>query len=232
MDEKQRISGESPRNGESSSVLPTVNPATEKPEPPKSAGIHPAFYITTWIAMSSTTILFNKWILHTLNFPYPIILTTWHLAFGTLMTQLLARTTTLLDGRKKVKMTGRVYLRAIVPIGFFFSLSLICGNVTYLYLSVAFIQMLKVSLTVLVEEMTANSELGYDSRRRSLLLLGFRHGSAEYEKAGQRVLHCLGSDNCVLRRDPLRFGRVSLPGWRCHFRGHSSHYGRKTPLFL
>ena len=60
------------------------------------------------------------------------------------MTQLLARYTTLLDGRKTVKMTGRVYLRAIVPIGFFFSLSLICGNLTYLYLSVAFIQMLKV----------------------------------------------------------------------------------------
>lgn len=72
------------------------------------------------------------------------MLTTWHLAFATFMTQVLARTTTLLDGRKTVKMTGRVYLRAIVPIGLFFSLSLICGNVTYLYLSVAFIQMLKV----------------------------------------------------------------------------------------
>ena len=144
-EEKQRLSGDSPRNGEASQVLPTVNPATEKPEPPKAA-LHPAFYITTWIAMSSATILFNKWILHTLDFPFPIILTTWHLAFGTLMTQILARTTTLLDGRKKVKMTGRVYLRAIVPIGFFFSLSLICGNVTYLYLSVAFIQMLKVRL--------------------------------------------------------------------------------------
>ena len=73
-----------------------------------------------------------------------IVLTTWHLAFASLMTQILARTTTLLDGRKTVKMTGRVYLRAIVPIGFFFSLSLICGNKAYLYLSVAFIQMLKV----------------------------------------------------------------------------------------
>ena len=60
------------------------------------------------------------------------------------MTQIMARTTTLLDGRKKMKMTGRVYLRAILPIGFFFSLSLICGNKAYLYLSVAFIQMLKV----------------------------------------------------------------------------------------
>ena len=60
------------------------------------------------------------------------------------MTQLLARFTTILDSRKKVPMTGRVYLRAIVPIGVFFSLSLICGNKAYLYLSVAFIQMLKV----------------------------------------------------------------------------------------
>ncbi len=66
------------------------------------------------------------------------------------MTQILARTTTLLDGRKTVKMTGRVYLRAIVPIGLFFSLSLICGNLTYLYLSVAFIQMLKATTPVAV----------------------------------------------------------------------------------
>lgn len=75
---------------------------------------------------------------------YPVLLTAWHLGFATLMTQILARTSTLLDGRKKIAMTGRVYLRAIVPIGLFFSLSLICGNLTYLYLSVSFIQMLKV----------------------------------------------------------------------------------------
>lgn len=36
--------------------------------------------------------------------------------------------------------------RAIVPIGIMFSLSLICGNLAYLYLSVSFIQMLKVRI--------------------------------------------------------------------------------------
>jgi hypothetical protein len=144
-EEKERVSGDIPRNGEASaSLLPTVNPATEKTSP-QSEGFHPAIYVAAWITMSSSVILFNKWILDTAGFRYPIVLTTWHLAFGTLMTQILARTTTLLDGRKKVKMTGKVYLRAIMPIGLFFSLSLICGNVTYLYLSVAFIQMLKVS---------------------------------------------------------------------------------------
>lgn len=62
----------------------------------------------------------------------------------------MARCTTLLDGRKTVKMNTRVYIRAVVPIGAFFSLSLICGNLTYLYLSVAFIQMLKATTPVAV----------------------------------------------------------------------------------
>jgi len=77
------------------------------------------------------------------------------LVFSTIVTQILARYTTFLDGRKTVKMTGRVYLRAIVPIGFFYSLSLICGNLTYLYLSVAFIQMLKVGAIVFPEALTS-----------------------------------------------------------------------------
>ncbi|KAK5168992.1 uncharacterized protein LTR77_006301 [Saxophila tyrrhenica] len=128
--EKERISDEQPRDGPQEPMLPTVNPAvsaiTEKPEPAKGS-IHPAFYIADCIA---------------------ILLTSWHLGFATLMTQLLSRTTTLLDSRKRVPMTGRVYLRTILPIGLMFSLSLICGNLTYLYLSVSFIQMLKATMPV------------------------------------------------------------------------------------
>ncbi|CCC07504.1 hypothetical protein SMACR_02508 [Sordaria macrospora] len=145
VEEKSRASGDSPRDA----VLPTVNPEVEKAQPPKSA-IHPAFYVSIWIAMSSSVILFNKWILSAKGFDFPVVLTTYHLVFSTIMTQILARYTTLLDGRKTVKMTGKVYLRAIVPIGFFFSLSLICGNLTYLYLSVSFIQMLKATTPVAV----------------------------------------------------------------------------------
>ncbi|KAI1010555.1 hypothetical protein LB503_005171 [Fusarium chuoi] len=81
---------------------------------------------------------------------YPVILTTYHLTFATVITQIMARWTPYLDGRKTVKMTARVYVRAVVPIGIFFSLSLICGNLTYLYLSVAFIQMLKATTPVAV----------------------------------------------------------------------------------
>lgn len=84
---------------------------------------------------------------------YPVLLTAWHLIFATILTQLMARFTTILDGRKKQKMNGRIYIRAIVPIGAAFSLSLICGNLTYLYLSVSFIQMLKVSYNILQNKM-------------------------------------------------------------------------------
>ncbi|KAI9725156.1 MAG: hypothetical protein M1828_003498 [Chrysothrix sp. TS-e1954] len=148
--EKDRASGEMNRTEAVAQTLPTVNPDVEKkPEPPTSS-LHPSIYIIVWIALSSSVILFNKWILDTASFRFPVTLTTWHLAFATLMTQMMARFTTMLDSRHSVPMTGRVYLRAIVPIGAFFSLSLICGNLTYIYLSVSFIQMLKATTPVAV----------------------------------------------------------------------------------
>lgn len=57
--------------------------------------------------------------------------------------------------------------RAIVPIGIFFSLSLIFGNLVYLYLSVSFIQMLKVCYPSSITLTTTN---GYRPPTRSLLL--------------------------------------------------------------
>ena len=150
-DEKVRSSVDAARDP-AQPVLPTVNPNIKRSQEADSASFHPAVYITTWIGLSSSVIIFNKYILDPKkgNFQFPIFLTTWHLVFATVMTQLLARFTTILDSRKKVPMTGRVYLRAIVPIGVFFSLSLICGNQAYLYLSVAFIQMLKATTPVAV----------------------------------------------------------------------------------
>ncbi|KAG9520374.1 TPT-domain-containing protein [Aureobasidium sp. EXF-12298] len=112
-------------------------------EPSAVSSLHPAFFIALWIAMSSLVILFNKWMLDKANFRYPIFLTSWHMFSSALVTQFMARYTGYLDSRHKVPMTKRTYMRAIVPIGLLFSLSLVCGNVTYLYLSVSFVQMLK-----------------------------------------------------------------------------------------
>lgn len=40
-------------------------------------------------------------------------------------------------------ISGRLYLRTILPIGLLYTVSLGCANLAYLYLSVPFIQMLK-----------------------------------------------------------------------------------------
>lgn len=85
-----------------------------------------------------------------LNKNAAILLTCWHLVYATIATQILARTTTLLDSRKKISLTPRLYCRTILPIGIFYSGSLVCSNVVYLYLSVPFIQMLKAAAPVAV----------------------------------------------------------------------------------
>ncbi|KAF7553034.1 hypothetical protein G7Z17_g3909 [Cylindrodendrum hubeiense] len=113
-----------------------------------SGGLHPAFYIALWIFLSSSVILFNKWVLATAKFDFPLFLTTWHMVFATITTQIMARFTKTLDSRHKVPMSASIYGRSIVPIGILFSFSLICGNMAYLYLSVSFIQMLKATNAV------------------------------------------------------------------------------------
>ncbi|KJZ76141.1 hypothetical protein HIM_04597 [Hirsutella minnesotensis 3608] len=106
-----------------------------------SKALHPAFYIMNWIILSNATIIFNKWIIDSAGFT--MLLTCWHLVFAALATQILAHCTSILDSRHAVKMTSGLYLRAICPIGVFYSISLLGSNLVYLYLSVAFIQMLK-----------------------------------------------------------------------------------------
>ena len=63
-------------------------------------------------------------------------------------TRVLQRTTNLVDGVKDVNMSKDMFLRSILPIGLLFSASLILSNTAYLYLSVAYIQMLKVRADV------------------------------------------------------------------------------------
>jgi len=144
-EEKDRVSGEQQRHEVAAATLPAPAVAST---PTQQIQLPAAAYIAVWIGLSSSVILFNKWILDKKEFKFPITLTTWHLIFATVMTQLLARFTTMLDSRKKIPMTGRVYLRAIVPIGVFFSLSLMFSNMTYIHLSVSFIQMLKATTPV------------------------------------------------------------------------------------
>ncbi|KAI5461422.1 triose-phosphate transporter family-domain-containing protein [Mariannaea sp. PMI_226] len=142
--EEARVSSQPvPQSEEEAEKLddgPSTPPSSEAG---RGLGLHASVYILGWMFFSNMTILFNKWLIDTANFRYPIILTTWHLIFATVATQILARTSTLLDSRHKLPISRRFFLRIILPIGVFYSGSLVFSNVVYLYLSVPFIQMLK-----------------------------------------------------------------------------------------
>jgi hypothetical protein len=117
-------------------------------------------------------IIFNKWILD--RFPFSITLTTWHMLFATISTQILARTTTFVD--RSVVMNVRLYITAIIPVGMCFSLSLILSNVVYLYLSMSFIQMLKASKFHCLSQKL----LTWNGRQSALLQLFLHAGVWEF----------------------------------------------------
>ena len=124
-----------------SSPLPT--PVSASP-PKQKSQLTATVIIPIWILLSSAVIIYNNYLYNTLAFPYPVFTVTWHLFFATIGTRILQRTTHLLDGAKDLKMDATMFIRRILPIGLLFSGSLILSNTAYLYLSVSYIQMLKV----------------------------------------------------------------------------------------
>ena len=68
-EKRERFSAESTRDVEAPTVpmLPTVNLAVEKKEA-DGYQLPAAVYVTIWITLSSSIIIFNKWILDTAKF--------------------------------------------------------------------------------------------------------------------------------------------------------------------
>ena len=104
-----------------------------------------AYLLTQWIALSSGLILLNKHILSTAGFAFPCTLVLLHMVFCSLC----ACVWRLLGWVQVPAMPslGR-HLARFAPIGLCFAASLSLGNAAYLYISVAFVQMLKASTPV------------------------------------------------------------------------------------
>lgn len=103
-------------------------------------------YITLWIFLSAVVILVNKYLLAFAGFPFPIALTLSHMAFCSTLAFLIIKAG-MVD---TVHMDSSTYMRNVVPIAALFSGTLWMGNAAYLYLSVAFIQMLKATMPITV----------------------------------------------------------------------------------
>ncbi|EFJ44764.1 hypothetical protein VOLCADRAFT_82602 [Volvox carteri f. nagariensis] len=103
-------------------------------------------YIILWIFLSALVIMVNKYVLTYADFPFPIALTLTHMAFCSALAFLIIKAGFV----DTVHMDSTTYLKNVIPIAALFSGTLWLGNAAYLYLSVAFIQMLKATMPVTV----------------------------------------------------------------------------------
>ncbi|MCO5556692.1 hypothetical protein L7F22_010243 [Adiantum nelumboides] len=107
-------------------------------------------YILLYVALSSGQIFFNKWVLssQSMNFPYPVALTLLHMVFSTVLCFFVVKVLKVVKLDQKI--TFDMYVTSIFPIGAMFAMTLWLGNTAYLYISVAFAQMLKAVMPVAV----------------------------------------------------------------------------------
>ncbi|KAJ0500419.1 hypothetical protein HanHA300_Chr11g0389301 [Helianthus annuus] len=84
-----------------------------------------------------------QWVLSSkeINFPYPLGLTLLHMIFSSVLCFVLTKVLKIL--KVEEGMTLEIYTTSVIPIGAMFAMTLWLGNTAYLYISVAFAQMLK-----------------------------------------------------------------------------------------
>ncbi|KAK7686078.1 hypothetical protein QCA50_006353 [Cerrena zonata] len=158
-------------------VLPSPVSASI-PKPAGKPKLTTTVIIPIWIVLSSSVIIYNNYLYNTLSFRFPVFLVTWHLTFAAIGTRILQRTTHLLDGAKDVNITKDMFLRSILPIGLLFSASLILSNTAYLYLSVAYIQMLKAFTPVAILLISWTFRIQEPSKRLGVIVLMISSGVA------------------------------------------------------
>ena len=112
-------------------------------------------------------IFLNKHILSALNFNFPVLLSLMGMICSSIVSWVLC-TVGLVERKNASKVTTKFYLRNIMPIGLIIGLTLWTGNLAYIYISVAYIQMLKASSPVIMMGMTFM--MGMETPQRDLIL--------------------------------------------------------------
>ncbi|THH00486.1 hypothetical protein EW026_g2058 [Hermanssonia centrifuga] len=165
--------------------LPSPVSATQT-RPTNKPRLSTAVIIPIWIVLSSSVIIYNNYLYNTLQFRFPVFLVTFHLTFAAIGTRVLQRTTHLVDGAKDVHVSKEMFLRSILPIGLLFSGSLILSNTAYLYLSVAYIQMLKAFTPVAILLISWTFRIQEPSKKLAVIVFMISSGVALASKGELR----------------------------------------------
>jgi len=97
-----------------------------------------AFATGQWVFLSVALILFNKWLMHYGGFPLPLTLCALHMLSSFAIASVFK-----LFGQVETNLTAAQIVRLVVPTGVLFAAAICTGNEAFLYLTVAFIQMVK-----------------------------------------------------------------------------------------
>lgn len=95
-----------------------------------------------YIFVGLALIMLNRYILRTLNFPYPIFLSGLGILLSGVTAQLMVRIGYVTLQRTEA-VEGIMWYKRVLPVGFAHACTLSLGNMVYLILDVGFIQMLK-----------------------------------------------------------------------------------------
>ena len=104
--------------------------------------LHQAFLIAQWITISSAIILLNKYLLVDLRFHFPLTLVLMHMVFS----GGCAYVWSWCGWIEVPKLTCEDIVWRIVPVAICFAASVCLGNISYMYLTVAFIQVCRSAL--------------------------------------------------------------------------------------
>jgi hypothetical protein len=112
-------------------------------------------YIMVWILFSVSLIFMNSAILQ--HLPNPAMLTAWHMAVSSVLVRvvrMLVPADVALFKADTPEVDTRSVLTKFIPISVLFAVALAMGNRTYMHCSVAFIQMMKASHSVITYMMS------------------------------------------------------------------------------
>jgi len=107
------------------------------------------------ITLSVSLISFNKVLMQPNHFPYAVPLAMMHMGFCTTSAAVLLGVApslfpALTDPARKVNLDIQFVVTGVAPIGVAFAANLVCANIAYKFLSVAFLQMMKETNLVIV----------------------------------------------------------------------------------
>jgi hypothetical protein len=156
--------------------------------------------IPIWIILSSSLIIYNNYIFHTLQFKFPVFLFMWHLIFTAIGTRILARTTHLLDALKTTDIEPAVGISIIFPIATLFLMSSLSSNLAYAHLSGGYIQKLKVRRGQAIVALLPRSLIRSQAFNPVIILLFYRMARKTSRRVFTVVL-AIGFGVCMANYD-------------------------------